>query len=59
MTVTHNELVPFLLEQLPRYAVPERTFVSDELRVMSTGKRTHAPRAGRSGPLNNILINND
>ena len=38
MTVTHDELVPFLLERLARYAVPERTFVIDELPVTSTGK---------------------
>lgn len=38
MTVTHEELVPYLLEKLARYAVPERTLVLADLPVTSTGK---------------------
>lgn len=37
-TVSQELLVPFLLERLARYAVPERIFVFDELPVTSTGK---------------------
>jgi amino acid adenylation domain-containing protein len=37
-TVTQELLVPFLLERLARYAVPERIFVFDDLPVTSTGK---------------------
>lgn len=37
-SVSHDLLVPFLLERLARYAVPERIFVFDELPVTSTGK---------------------
>jgi len=36
--LTQELLVPFLLEKLARYAVPERIFVFDELPVTSTGK---------------------
>jgi amino acid adenylation domain-containing protein len=37
-STTHEALVCFLLERLPRYAVPERTLFVDELPLTSTGK---------------------
>jgi amino acid adenylation domain-containing protein len=38
LSLTHEELVPFLLERIARYAVPEFTLVLDELPLTSTGK---------------------
>ncbi len=37
-SITHDELVPFLLEKLARYAVPELTIILADLPVTSTGK---------------------
>lgn len=37
-SLTHDEIIPFLLEKIPRYAVPESTIVLDELPTTSTGK---------------------